>query len=119
MVLVELLLDDLVLLGLGLQSLESLVGLKTGLEGTVFLKGIPEIFDLFDQSLNSEHELLLAVSFLLVHLVPDNISLLHKAHPPLVELVLVVALVLVHDLDEVGFEESVHFVDGADLVGEV
>ena len=119
MILIVLLFDDLVLFSLCLEALKSFVGLETRLKRTVLLESITELFNLFDEGLDAEDEFLLEVCLLLVHLIADDVSLLNKAHPAFVKLVFIIAFILVHDLDEVRLEESVHLVDRSNLMAEV
>lgn len=111
--------DDLVLLSLGFQSLKSFVRLKPFLHGAIFFKSISKHIHLDDQASDTGDENLLEIVLAIVHLVSNNLSLLDKAIPLLVKLVFVIALVFIHDIDEVSFKEFVHLVNGSHLVREI
>jgi hypothetical protein len=69
----------------------------------MFDKSISEHIYLNDQASDSGDEYLLEVGFSFVHLISDYVCLFDQTIPFFVKLIFVIAFILIHDINKVGF----------------
>jgi hypothetical protein len=94
MALVKSLLDNLVLLSLGLESFKGFVGLKTRLLRSILLELISKFINICDKLLSVFLKSSFEFRLLNVHLVTNDISLLDKTVPLLLDEILTVKFFL-------------------------
>jgi hypothetical protein len=114
------LLDNLIFFSLGLESLKSFMGLKTGFLGTVLFELITEFINVKNKLFSVALESCFEFGSLSVHAVTDNVSLFNKRVPFFLDQILTVEFFLRENFtSQHGVnKKSIHCINGSNIVAE-